>query len=152
MLKFRTMKYGADNSVHQQHMSGLINGEGSNKPMTKLDNDLQSGISSKILRKTSTDELPQLINVLRGEMSLVGPRPPIPYEVGNYSSWHYRRFDSVPGMTGLWQVNGKNRLTFRDMIRLDIQYGSKLSLWSDITILLKTPLAIFSDIKENRIK
>lgn len=147
MLKFRTMKHGTDNSAHQQHMSRLINGEGSGRPMSKLDNNGQIAVFGTILRKTSIDELPQLINVLRGEMSLVGPRPPIPYEVEEYSQWHYARFNAVPGMTGLWQVSGKNRLSFLEMVRLDTQYLRKLSLWSDIMILLKTPLAIFSDIK-----
>jgi len=150
MWKFRTMKSMSVSSIHKEHMSSLINGangRGSDRPMIKLDNDLHLGIFSKILRKTSADELPQLINVFRGEMSLVGPRPPIPYEVKDYLQWHYGRLDAVPGMTGLWQVSGKNQLTFPEMVQLDIRYSRKISLWSDIMILLKTPLAIFSDIK-----
>jgi len=87
--------------------------------------------------------------VLRGEMSLVGPRPPIPYEVENYLQWHYGRFDAIPGMTGLWQVSGKNRLTFSQMVQLDVQYLRKKSLWLDIIILLKTPSAIVSQIKDS---
>lgn len=154
MLKFRTMRVNVDSSVHQQHVAKLINGSGRNDasskmPMTKLDNDEQIIPFGKILRKTCLDELPQLINVLRGEMSLVGPRPPIPYEVENYLQWHYGRFDAVPGMTGLWQVSGKNRLTFSQMVQLDVQYLRKKSLWLDIIILLKTPSAIFSQIKDS---
>jgi len=154
MLKFRTMRVNVDSSVHQQHVAKLINGSGRNDvssqmPMTKLDNDPQIIPFGKILRKTCLDELPQLINVLRGEMSLVGPRPPIPYEVENYLQWHYGRFDAIPGMTGLWQVSGKNWLTFDQMVRLDLHYWRKKSLWLDIKILLKTPSAIVSQIKDS---
>ena len=117
--------------------------------MLKLDDKNSQIIPfGKFLRKTCLDELPQLINVLRGEMSLVGPRPPIPYEAVEYSMWHNGRFDAVPGMTGLWQVNGKNRLTFKEMIRLDIRYARQLSLWLDLKILLKTPFAIITQIKD----
>jgi lipopolysaccharide/colanic/teichoic acid biosynthesis glycosyltransferase len=91
------------------------------------------------------DELPQLVNVLRGEMSLVGPRPPIPYEVAEYAKWHNGRFEAVPGMTGLWQVSGKNRLTFKEMVRLDIRYSRNLSFIGDLKILLMTPFAILSE-------
>ena len=154
MWKFRTMRLNVDSSVHQQHVAKLINGSGRNDvssqmPMTKLDNDSQIIPFGKILRKTCLDELPQLINVLRGEMSLVGPRPPIPYEVENYLQWHYGRFDAIPGMTGLWQVSGKNWLTFDQMVRLDLQYWRKKSSWLDIKILLKTPSAIISQIKDS---
>jgi lipopolysaccharide/colanic/teichoic acid biosynthesis glycosyltransferase len=91
--------------------------------MAKMDADNTQIIPfGRILRNTYLDELPQFINVLKGEMSLIGPRPPIPYEVEEYLEWHKGRFDAVPGMTGLWQVSGKNRLTFKEMIRLDIQY------------------------------
>jgi lipopolysaccharide/colanic/teichoic acid biosynthesis glycosyltransferase len=151
MWKFRTMKHSTENSIHQQYMSRLINGannEASDRPMTKLDRKLPLTGFGKILRATSVDELPQLINVLCGEMSLIGPRPPINYEVEDYSLWHYGRFEGVPGMSGLWQVSGKNRLTFLDMVRLDIQYVRKISLSSEVMILLKTPLAIFSDIRD----
>lgn len=152
MLKFRTMKPDADSSAHQQHMSRLIksaNGGGLDRPMTKVDNKSQIVHLGNILRKTCIDELPQLFNVLRGEMSLVGPRPPIPYEVEEYSPWHYGRFNTVPGVTGLWQVSGKNQLTFLEMVRLDIRYLRKITLLSDIIILLKTPLAIISEIKDS---
>jgi lipopolysaccharide/colanic/teichoic acid biosynthesis glycosyltransferase len=96
------------------------------------------------LRKTCLDELPQLLNVLLGEMSLVGPRPCLPYEADEYLRWHTRRFDSIPGMTGLWQVSGKNRTTFKEMIRLDINYERQMSLGFDLKILLKTIPALIS--------
>ena len=97
------------------------------------------------MRKTSIDELPQLINVLKGEMSLVGPRPPIPYELWNYDIWHKRRvLDIKPGITGLWQVKGRSRTTFDEMVRLDLKYIREWSLWLDIKILLQTPWTVFS--------
>jgi lipopolysaccharide/colanic/teichoic acid biosynthesis glycosyltransferase len=95
------------------------------------------------LRVTGLDELPQLLNVLRGEMSLVGPRPCIRYECEAYEPWHWRRFDTVPGLTGLWQVSGKNRTTFDQMVRLDIEYSQRLSLWLDLQILFKTVPALW---------
>jgi lipopolysaccharide/colanic/teichoic acid biosynthesis glycosyltransferase len=101
------------------------------------------------LRATCIDELPQLVNVLLGDMSLVGPRPPILYEVEDYVAWHTGRFDAVPGMTGLWQVSGKNRLTFLDMARLDIRYSRQRSFVLDLIILLLTPLALFYEVKDN---
>jgi lipopolysaccharide/colanic/teichoic acid biosynthesis glycosyltransferase len=151
--KFRTMEVDADTSVHQEYLAKLINDAACNngkssKPMTKLDDDMQIIPFGRILRQTYFDELPQLLNVLRGEMSLVGPRPPIPYEVEEYLSWHKERIDVVPGMTGLWQVSGKNRLTFNEMVRLDVQYWRTKSVWLDIKILLKTPLAIISQMKD----
>jgi lipopolysaccharide/colanic/teichoic acid biosynthesis glycosyltransferase len=150
-LKFRTMKMKADTSVHQRYLSGLINGStectGSDGAMAKMDADNPQIIPfGRILRKTYLDELPQLINVLRGEMSLIGPRPPISYEVEEYLWWHKGRFDAVPGMTGLWQVSGKNKLTFKEMTRLDIQYSRTLSFLLDLKILLKTPYTIFSEL------
>jgi lipopolysaccharide/colanic/teichoic acid biosynthesis glycosyltransferase len=154
MWKFRTMRVGADTSNHRQHVTRLINGcgqngEGFGKPMIKLDDDPQIIPFGRILRKTCLDELPQLVNVLRGHMSLVGPRPAIAYEVEAYASWHHRRLDTVPGVTGLWQVNGKNRLTFNEMVRLDIEYLKERSFWLDIGILLKTPLAVLSQFKDS---
>lgn len=149
--KFRTMKVNADNSSHQEYLSELINDEEEDgvesfKPMTKLDCDDPNIIPfGRFLRNTCLDELPQLINVLLGEMSLVGPRPPIPYEVDEYLIWHKGRFDGFPGMTGLWQVSGKNRLSFKEMIRLDIQYERQMSLLTDLKILVMTPFAILSE-------
>lgn len=149
MWKFRTMKNSAENSLHQEYMSSLINdanGESSVKAMTKLDDNLPVTGFGKILRATSFDEIPQLINVLCGDMTLIGPRPPITYEVEHYLPWYCERFGAVPGMTGLWQVSGKNNLSFLDMIRLDIRYARNLSMLSDIVIFLKTPLVIAHDL------
>jgi lipopolysaccharide/colanic/teichoic acid biosynthesis glycosyltransferase len=132
-------------------MSSLINGandKSSVKAMTKIDGDLPITGFGRILRAMSIDELPQLINVLCGDMTLIGPRPPTIYEVENYLRWYCERFSTVPGMTGLWQVSGKNKLTFLEMIRLDIKYMKGLSLWLDIMILLKTPLVIVYDIAD----
>ena len=99
----------------------------------------------KILRKTSLDELPQLWNVARGDMSLVGPRPPLHYEVAEYKPWHRRRvLEAKPGITGLWQVSGRSRTTFDDMVRLDLRYARVPSLWTDIKILLATPAAVIA--------
>jgi lipopolysaccharide/colanic/teichoic acid biosynthesis glycosyltransferase len=151
LWKFRTMTANADTSVHQNHMTQLIksaaeNGQASSRPMTKLDNDPRVIPLGRILRGTCIDELPQLINVLRGEMSLVGPRPPIPYEVRDYEPWQRRRLDSVPGLTGLWQVSGKNKLTFEEMVRLDIQYSRRRSFGMNIMIMLRTPRVILEEI------
>jgi lipopolysaccharide/colanic/teichoic acid biosynthesis glycosyltransferase len=138
-LKFRTMHTGNDPSGHRSYVTGLID---SDLPMNKIEDDPRTFPLGRLLRKTSLDELPQLINVLRGEMSLVGPRPCLPYEAAEYSRWHARRFDLLPGMTGLWQVSGKNDRTFREMIRLDLAYARSLSPWRDLKILFLTPLAV----------
>jgi lipopolysaccharide/colanic/teichoic acid biosynthesis glycosyltransferase len=151
LYKFRTMQANADTTAHRKYVAELIHngveGEGSSKVMVKID-DPQIIPRGVFLRSTCIDELPQLFNVLRGEMSLVGPRPPIPYEVEEYVRWHTGRFDAVPGLTGLWQVSGKNRLTFRDMARLDIRYARQMSFSLDVTILLMTPLAIFYQVRD----
>ena len=141
--KFRTMHVRADPSAHQQHVRNLIRGDTNGvtgKPMIKLDSGRDPRLIplSPILRQSCLDELPQLINVLRGDMSLVGPRPCLPYEAQEYRLWQTTRFDVTPGLTGLWQVSGKNRTTFTEMIRLDIAYVEQQSLWLDIRILLKT--------------
>ncbi len=152
MWKLRTMDVGVDISSHRQHVSQLIssaNKRNVERPMTKLDYDPQIIPGAVLLRKLCLDEMPQLINVFRGEMSLVGPRPPLTYEVEEFLKWQHRRFDVLPGMTGLWQVSGKNRLTFSKMVRLDIQYSRQKSFWLDLIILLKTPLAIISQIKDS---
>ena len=144
--KFRTMKMNNDITVHQKYLKELINGDSNrDKPMGKLEDDNNIIHRGDFLRKSCIDELPQLLNVLRGEMSLVGPRPCIPYEAEEYLSLHARRFYITPGMTGLWQVSGKNKRTFKEMIRMDIEYISKQSFWLDIMILLKTPLVILSE-------
>lgn len=135
--KFRTMLVDADISAHKGHTTHLIRNGGA---MIKLDagNDPRLIPLGAALRATGLDELPQLINVLRGEMSFVGPRPCVPYEYDLYEPWQKRRFDAVPGLTGLWQVSGKNRTTFNQMIQLDIEYSRRKSLWLDLKIIFKT--------------
>lgn len=155
LWKFRTMQAGADTAIHRHHVAQLIrsaNEEAAAKPMVKLDNDPRVIPFGRVIRGTCIDELPQLINVLRGEMSLVGPRPPIPYEVREYLPWQRRRFDTTPGLTGLWQVSGKNRLTFDEMIRLDIRYCRTKSLWKAIAIICRTPRAIAQEIADARVR
>lgn len=154
MWKFRTMTWKANTDAHQEYMAALIRGNSSEQQgqigcqaMLKLDDENPDIILlGTYLRKTCIDELPQLINVIRGDMSLVGPRPVIPYEADEYLRWNKGRFDVTPGMTGLWQVSGKNRLTFNEMIRLDIRYGREMSPKLDSLILLKTPLAVLGEI------
>jgi lipopolysaccharide/colanic/teichoic acid biosynthesis glycosyltransferase len=149
-LKFRTMHCNSDESLHRQHSKEFITCENNTDiPMVKLDIcDRRIIPFGFFLRQSCIDELPQLINVLRGEMTLVGPRPCIPYEAENYLQWHARRFDVTPGMTGLWQISGKNRTTFREMIRLDIAYAESRSFLFDLTIIAKTPLVILSQVRE----
>jgi len=145
--KFRTMKYDNNQSFHGKHSQSFIkNGD---VPMEKLDNrDPRIITGGRVIRKSCIDELPQLWNILRGDMSLVGPRPCIPYEADEYLRWHTHRFDSIPGLSGLWQVSGKNKLTFKQMIRLDIKYSNNMSLWGDLYIIFKTPFAIVKMIWE----
>jgi len=150
LLKFRTMKVDADASEHKKLVKQLIKGgpgSDADKPMTKLKSDPRIIPFGNFLRKTCIDELPQLINVLTGRMSLVGPRPCLPYEASEYHLWHTERFNTLPGMTGLWQVSGKNRLTFKEMVRYDITYARERSILLDIKILLKTIPTIFTEIK-----
>jgi lipopolysaccharide/colanic/teichoic acid biosynthesis glycosyltransferase len=152
LLKFRTMHQNVNTKEHEAYLSQLIrselSGDHGDLPMFKKENPSQIIPFGKILRNTCLDEIPQLINVFRGEMSLIGPRPPIPYEVKEYLQWHNHRFDSLPGMTGLWQVSGKNNLSFREMIRLDIRYSNKISFLLDMKILLRTPQAIIMNIRD----
>jgi exopolysaccharide production protein ExoY len=147
--KFRTMRVNAETGTHRDHFCQLME---SDVPMTKLDarNDSRLIPFGALLRATGLDELPQLINVLCGEMSLVGPRPCIPYEYERYQPWQRRRFDAAPGLTGLWQVSGKNRTTFNEMIRFDIQYSERLSLLLDLKIILKTLPALWQQCLESR--
>jgi lipopolysaccharide/colanic/teichoic acid biosynthesis glycosyltransferase len=148
MLKFRTMLVNADHKIHQEYVSGLIKAkaathEAGKDVVFKLAADPRVTAVGRILRKTSIDELPQLLNVLRGDMSLVGPRPPLHYEVEQYQRWHCRRvLEAKPGLTGLWQVAGRSRTTFDEMVRLDLRYARTRSLWTDIKILLATPAAV----------
>jgi lipopolysaccharide/colanic/teichoic acid biosynthesis glycosyltransferase len=135
--KFRTMRVEADTTVHKEYLKSLIKNE--NKSMKKLDNaDPRIIPFGKILRNTGLDELPQLVNILMGDMSLVGPRPCTTYEASEYSIWQHRRFDTKPGLTGLWQVSGKNRTSFVEMMRLDIGYAISKTLLKDIWIIIKT--------------
>jgi lipopolysaccharide/colanic/teichoic acid biosynthesis glycosyltransferase len=148
ILKFRTMRSGADVSSHKSYMAELIrSGDAADKPMVKLDGENPEIIPlGNALRKSAVDELPQLFNVLRGDMSLVGPRPVIPYEAKEFLDWHYSRFDVLPGLTGLWQVEGKNSLTFNEMIRLDVRYSRDFSPALDARIILRTPGVILGQL------
>ena len=149
-LKFRSMVADNDHSVHQEYVTKLIaqDAEAELQPsgknaIYKLTNDKRVTTIGKFLRRTSLDELPQLINVLKGDMSLVGPRPPIPYELAAYQTWHRRRVLEVkPGITGLWQVTGRSRVKFDEMVRLDLRYATSWSPWLDVKILIRTPLAV----------
>jgi lipopolysaccharide/colanic/teichoic acid biosynthesis glycosyltransferase len=150
MLKFRTMYSGADESIHDAYVrrfitAGASNGESDGQPIFKLVNDPRVTSLGRFLRKSSLDELPQFWNVLWGEMSLVGPRPPLPCEVAFYKPWHCRRvIEAKPGMTGLWQVTGRSQTTFDEMVRLDLRYARARSLGTDLRILLATPGAVLS--------
>lgn len=155
MLKFRSMVYDADPSLHQEYVRQLMrsanpceetanslaapghatNGSGVH---FKLPDDPRITRVGRLLRATSLDELPQLINVLRGEMSLVGPRPEVPYALAEYQPWQWQRFQVLPGVTGLWQVSGRSKLPPAEMLRLDVEYAERCSLWLDFTILLRT--------------
>ena len=150
--KFRSMCVNNDDQVHREYLARLIegkhedinNGDG-NQPFFKIKNDNRITPVGRIIRRLSFDELPQFFNVLKGEMSLVGPRPPIPYEIEKYKPWHLRRILEVkPGITGLWQVEGRSRTSFDDMVRLDLRYARNRSIWLDIKILLKTAKAVLS--------
>jgi lipopolysaccharide/colanic/teichoic acid biosynthesis glycosyltransferase len=145
LWKFRTMRTGVNTASHEAHLKRLI---AADTPMVKLDskNDPRVFPFGRILRSTCLDEMPQLINVLLGEMSLVGPRPCLFYEFQQYQDWQKRRFDAMPGLTGLWQVSGKNRTTFTEMVGFDIAYAERVSLMSDLKIILRTIPAIVSDL------
>lgn len=150
--KFRSMLANNDADVHVQWFNNFISGNAERYPagnsqngIFKMTNDPRITPIGRLLRRTSLDELPQFLNVLRGDMSLVGPRPPIPYEVKTYRPWHRGRIlQSKPGITGLWQVSGRSRVTFDEMVRLDIQYARNWSLLLDLKILLRTPKAVVS--------
>jgi lipopolysaccharide/colanic/teichoic acid biosynthesis glycosyltransferase len=148
-LKFRSMYVGNDHKVHREYVTKLINKDTNaasgqrQGTVYKLTADKRITPLGRFLRKTSLDELPQFINVLRGDMSLVGPRPPIPYELAAYQTWHRRRVLEVkPGITGLWQVTGRSTVDFDSMVRLDLKYATSWTPWLDIKILLRTPLAV----------
>jgi exopolysaccharide production protein ExoY len=150
-FKFRTMHVGSDTGVHRGHLDQLMT---SNGPMEKLDSkgDARLIPGGLILRSLGLDELPQLLNVLRGEMSLVGPRPCISYEFERYLPRHRRRCETLPGLTGWWQVNGKNRTSFERMIDLDLEYIQKKSLLMDLVILFRTAPAVLGQLYDVKIK
>jgi lipopolysaccharide/colanic/teichoic acid biosynthesis glycosyltransferase len=157
-LKFRSMYFKNDHTIHEQYVKTFIVGtpesdakrtsdaQGTAQPAVyKLTRDPRVTPFGRILRRTSLDELPQFLNVLTGEMSLVGPRPPVPYELEYYDIWHRQRFlVAKPGITGLWQVEGRSYVTFDDMVRMDLRYARSWSLWLDIKLLLRTPRAMVS--------
>jgi len=146
-LKFRSMYANCSERNHQEYIEAFISGqqEEESPSVFKLTDDPRVTPIGSFLRKTSLDELPQFINVLKGDMSLVGPRPPIPYELGLYDVWHRGRLMVVkPGITGLWQVEGRSSTTFDNMVRLDLRYIRQWSLWLDIKILLKTPWVVLT--------
>ena len=141
VLKFRTMTHGTSDHAHRKYVEGLVNGKQESRNgvgVYKLTSDDRVTRVGRLLRSSSLDELPQLINVLRGEMSLVGPRPAISYEVRLYEEWQRERLACRPGLTGLWQVSGRNRLTYRQMCELDIRYIREWSFVGDLRIIMKT--------------
>ncbi len=150
-LKFRSMRSDCDSKIHEEYVNCFIagkvsasNGNGAT-PTFKIQKDPRVTPIGSILRKTSLDELPQFWNVLMGDMSLVGPRPPVEYEFKAYEIWHRRRVLEIkPGITGLWQVEGRSRTQFDDMVRLDLKYARAWSLWLDLEILLRTPAVVIS--------
>ncbi|MDB6095102.1 MAG: Undecaprenyl-phosphate galactose phosphotransferase [Verrucomicrobia bacterium] len=145
IYKFRTMSVNADAGIHRAHCEELIR---TNTPWTKMDRGGDSRLipGGKWIRACGLDELPQLINVLLGDMSLIGPRPCVPYEYEKFLPWQRERFSTIPGMTGLWQVSGKNRTTFEEMIRLDIHYAHHKSMWLDGKIIFLTPYALVQQV------
>lgn len=155
MYKFRTMKHNASTECHQQFMKAFIEndeealqeiqgGDTTESSRYKIMNDERVTRIGAVLRKSSLDELPQLVNVLKGDMSLIGPRPALPYEVAMYKDWHLKRLQIKPGLTGLWQVVGRSSVSFDEMVNLDIEYIEHCSAWLDIKILLLTPFAALS--------
>ncbi len=149
-FKFRTMYTDNDDRVHREYVAALIAhgraaGEHNGRAVYKLDGDPRVTRAGRLLRKTSLDEVPQLLNVLLGTMSLVGPRPPLPYEVEQYQPWHHERLAGPPGITGHWQVYGRSRVTFDEMVRMDVTYLSRPSLRTDLKLIILTlPAVLFA--------
>ena len=152
LFKFRSMRLDADPRGHQEYVTALINGgdnaeqnpDGGRKDLYKLAVDNRITPVGRWIRQWSLDELPQLFNVLLGHMTLVGPRPAIPYEVAEYPTWYLQRFSVKPGLTGYWQVSGRSERTYEEMVRLDIEYTKRRSLALDLSILLKTPWIVLT--------
>jgi len=144
MLKFRSMLVNADSRLHKEYVQSLIRNNTSPQDLggnsLKLKADPRVTRVGRIIRKLSLDEVPQLFNVLSGEMSIVGPRPPIPYEYELYSNWHKQRMSVLPGITGLWQATAHNRVSFDEMVRIDLDYIGKMNIWLDLKIMVLTPL------------
>lgn len=147
ILKFRTMYHGVSDEVHRRYITSLIVGHATREQTGsyKLHDDVRVTPVGRWLRRSSFDELPQLLNVLKGEMSLVGPRPPLEYEVQSYAPWQRERLRMRPGITGLWQVSGRNRLSYVDMCRIDLDYLREWSLRADLRIIFRTPWVLFVD-------
>jgi exopolysaccharide production protein ExoY len=147
IFKFRSMQVNAETGSHERHLANLM---GDNTPMTKLDaaGDPRLIPLGRLFRASGLDELPQIFNVIRGDMSLVGPRPCLPYEFQRYAPWQQERVNAAPGLTGYWQVNGKNKTTFGEMIDMDIFYSKNMSFCLDVTIILKTVPAIIQQVLE----
>ena len=149
MWKFRTMNLSAETQTHELYFENLMRVD---CPMTKLDayGDARLAPFGRVLRASGLDELPQIFNVLRGEMSLVGPRPCTPNEFAHYEPWQQQRVNCLPGLTGYWQINGKNKTTFREMIAMDLFYFKNMSILLDLKIMLKTGTAIAGQLFESR--
>jgi len=147
VLKFRSMHHGAPESAHELFVTAMISAlpttSTTSGAIHKLQDDPRITRVGRWIRRTSLDELPQLINVLRGEMSIIGPRPPLAYEVAKYEPWQRERLAVRPGITGLWQVSGRNRLTYAEMCRIDLRYVRNWSFLMDLRIILRTPWAMF---------
>lgn len=142
--KFRSMAHNADPSLHREYIRAFVRGGVDGSETFKLAHDPRITRVGCLLRRTSLDELPQLINVLNGDMSLVGPRPVPTYEVAEYQKWHHERLAALPGITGIWQTRGRCQVPFEEMIRMDIDYVRRQSLWLDVKLLLLTIPAVFS--------
>lgn len=146
LLKFRSMHHGAPERAHELFVTSMISALPTTAAMNgihKLQQDLRITRVGRWIRRTSLDELPQVINILRGEMSLVGPRPPLAYEMAKYEPWQHERLAVRPGITGLWQVSGRNRLTYFEMCEVDVRYVRNWSLLMDLRIILRTPWVMF---------
>jgi lipopolysaccharide/colanic/teichoic acid biosynthesis glycosyltransferase len=147
VFKFRSMRSDADPRGHREYVTALIQGReanGGRKDLYKLAVDDRITPVGRWIRRWSLDELPQLFNVIAGDMSLVGPRPAIPYEVVEYPSWYLKRFAVKPGLTGLWQVSGRNERSYEEMVRLDVEYAERRTLLLDLSILARTPLTVLA--------
>jgi lipopolysaccharide/colanic/teichoic acid biosynthesis glycosyltransferase len=145
IFKFRSMRLDADEARHREYVSSLITGEAPDsggENLYKLAVDDRITLVGRFIRRWSLDELPQLFNVVLGDMSLVGPRPAIPYEVESYPAWYLKRFEVKPGLTGLWQVSGRNERTYEEMVSLDVEYAQSRSFRGDLVILAKTPVTV----------